>query len=80
MAFVAGALAMFGFGRLNYKFKTPKFTLSNQEALKVLYPHISEDKAVEEMVRKLYAKESGDKSIKIDKNKLKEMVITFTLL
>ena len=77
LAFVAGALAMFGFGRLNYKFKTPKFTLSNQEALKVLYPHISEDKAVEEMVRKLYAKESGDKSIQIDKNKLKEMVMRY---
>lgn len=44
------------------------------EALKILYGHISEDAKVEEMVRKLYAKKRGDKSVKIDKKELKDMV------
>ena len=74
LAFVAGIASMFGFSRLNIKVKTPKFTLSNQEILTILYPHISEDKNVEEMVRKLYAKENGDKSIKIDKKELEKML------
>jgi hypothetical protein len=44
------------------------------EALKILYGHISEETKVEEMVRKLYAKKRGDKSVSIDKKELKEMV------
>lgn len=47
------------------------------DALKVLYGHMSEDSEVEEMVRKLYAKKNGDKSVQIDKKRLKEMVERF---
>ncbi len=44
------------------------------EALKVLYPHIDDDREVEAMVRKLYAKKRGEKGIEIDKKALKAMV------
>jgi len=44
------------------------------EALKILYPHMSEDAQVEAMVRKLYARKNGDKTVEIDKKLLKEMV------
>jgi len=44
------------------------------EALKILYTHMSEDAQVEAMVRKLYARKNGDKTVEIDKKLLKEMV------
>jgi len=47
------------------------------EALKILYGHMSEDPKIEEMVRKLYARKNGDKSVEIDKKILKEMVERF---
>jgi hypothetical protein len=47
------------------------------EALKILYGHMSDDTEIEEMVRKLYAKKSGDKSVQIDKKVLREMVERF---
>ncbi len=47
------------------------------EALKILYPHMGEDPEVEAMVRKLYAKKRGDKSVEIDKKALKAMVERF---
>jgi hypothetical protein len=50
---------------------------NDDEALKLLYAHVSEDIAIEEMVRKMYAKKNGDKSIKIDKKVLKEMIERF---
>jgi uncharacterized membrane protein len=46
----------------------------NDEALQILYPHINEDREIEEMVRQLYAKEHGDKHITIDKKALKELI------
>ena len=48
------------------------------EALKILVPHISEDSEVEEMVRKLYAKKSGDTFVEIDKKKLKALMVRFS--
>lgn len=48
------------------------------EALKILYGHMSDAPEVEEMVRKLYAKKNGDKSVQIDKKALKEMVERFS--
>ncbi|MCW8822160.1 MAG: BatD family protein [Sulfurovum sp.] len=47
------------------------------EALKLLYAHMSEDTEVEEMVRRLYARKNGDKTVEIDKKILKEMVERF---
>ena len=38
---------------------------------------ITEDIEIEEMVRKLYARKNGDKSVEIDKKVLKEMVERF---
>ncbi len=44
------------------------------EALKILYPHMSDDAEVEAMVRRLYAKKRGERGIEIDKKALKAMV------
>ena len=54
-----------------------KLSLNKKEkvdALKILYPHINSNPKIEEMVRKLYAKKAGDKSVKIDKKELKELI------
>ncbi len=50
---------------------------TEKEALKMLYSKMGEDEKIEEMVRKLYARKNGDKSIKIDKQELKDMVDRF---
>ena len=50
---------------------------ANKDALAILYPHMGQDAKVEQMVRQLYAKKNGDKSIKIDKKALKAMVEKF---
>ena len=77
LAFVGGMIFMY---LLRF---VPKFKIGEgnpykeSEALKVLYAHMSEDAEVEEMVRKLYARKNGDKSIQIDKKELKEMVERF---
>ena len=47
------------------------------DALQRLYGHIGEDPEVEAMVRKLYAKKAGDKSVEIDKKVLNEMLKRF---
>jgi hypothetical protein len=76
VAFVLGVLATLGLKYLP-KFVLPRFKLKNsknEDALKVLYPKIGESKEVEEMVRKLYAVKRGDKSVEIDKAKLKMLV------
>lgn len=56
------------------KFRFKSNPYKHSEALKILYPHINSDKDVEEMVRNLYAKKNGNKDIKIDKKKLKELL------
>ena len=48
--------------------------LREDAALKILYPHTNDTPEVEEMVRKLYARKGGDKSIEIDKAILKVLV------
>ena len=76
-AFVLGALCMYVLRFL------PKLKLGGSspykesEALKILYAHMGEDEAVEAMVRKLYARKNGDKSVQIDKKELKNMVERF---
>lgn len=47
---------------------------SYQEALNILYPHINEDKKIEEMVKQLYEVINGNKEIKIDEKALRKMV------
>jgi len=54
-----------------------KSPYKESEALKILYAHMSDDAEVEVMVRKLYARKNGDKSVQIDKKVLKEMVERF---
>ena len=75
LAFILGLLLMYV---LKYvplsKFKRNKSPYKESEALKILYAHISESKEIEEMVRKLYARKNGDKSVVIDKKLLKEFV------
>ncbi len=74
LAFIAGVLAMYLVRFIPAKKPKP---YKESEALKILYGHMSEDAKVEEMVRKLYAKKSGDKHVQIDKKELKEMVERF---
>ncbi|HEY9191086.1 MAG TPA: BatD family protein [Sulfurovum sp.] len=74
VAFGSGALFMMVLQRLP-RFKTRSANpYKESEALKILYTHMSEDPQVEAMVRKLYARKNGDKSVEIDKKLLKEMV------
>ena len=52
-------------------------SLTESEALKILYGQTSTDPEIEEMVRKLYARKHGDSSVKINKKRLKELVESF---
>ncbi len=74
LAFLAGVVAMYLVRFIPTRKQKP---YKESEALKILYGHMSEDPKVEEMVRKLYAKKNGDKSVQIDKKELKEMVERF---
>jgi len=47
---------------------------SYQEALNILYPHIDQDKKIEEMVKLLYEVVNGNKEVKIDEKALRKMV------
>ena len=76
LAFIAGVITLLAIQMLNNIKKSPR-PYKESEALKILYAHISEGKEIEEMVRKLYARKNGDKSIEIDKKLLKEMVERF---
>ena len=76
-AFGLGALSMIVLQRLPRLKSRSANPYKESEALKILYAHMSEDAKVEEMVRKLYARKNGDKSIEIDKKVLKEMVERF---
>ncbi|CAA6819256.1 MAG: Unknown protein [uncultured Sulfurovum sp.] len=76
VAFVSGLFIMYLLQKTPKLFNHKK-QYKESDALKILYAHISEDKAVEEMVRKLYAKKGGDKSVVIDKKVLKEMLERF---
>ena len=76
VAFVLGMLVMY-LSRFLKGFKKKPNPFKEEEALKLLYGHMSEDKVVEEMVRKLYAKKNGDKSVQIDKKELKALVERF---
>ena len=77
VAFVLGMVVMY-LTRFIDKLKRKPNPFKEDEALKILYGHMSEDKEIEEMVRKLYAKKSGDKSVEIDKKRLKELVERFS--
>lgn len=72
LAFIVGMLVMY-LGRFIPKLRK-RTSYNEKEALKLLYGHINEDKEIEQMVRKLYAKQKGDKSVSIDKKVLKGMV------
>ncbi|MEA2047238.1 MAG: BatD family protein [Campylobacterota bacterium] len=77
VAFTLGALSMFLVKEL-MKLKGKRTNPYREDgALKILYGHMSEDPEIEAMVRKLYAKKNGDKSVQIDKKALKEMVERF---
>jgi len=75
LAFVLGMFSMYLLQYLlQHKGKRRQNPFKESEALKILYAHISNDARAEEMVRKLYAKKNGDKSITIDKKLLKQLV------
>ena len=76
IAFGGGILSTLGALKLLPILRWKRMTnpMKESEAIKILYPHISDDSKVEEMVRKLYAKKGGDKSIIIDKVALRALV------
>jgi hypothetical protein len=77
LAFISGLIVMYLLKFLpKMKWKGKKTTVKESEALNILYAHINESAEIEEMVRKLYAKKNGDKSIKIDKKSLKKLLDT----
>lgn len=77
LAFALGALFMYLLQYIPMLTKGKRKHTKESDVLKVLYPHMSQDKEVETMVRKLYAKKRGDKSVQIDKKELKKMVERF---
>ena len=79
VSFFAGALVtLLGLKWVpGWRFRRDKSPFKESEALKILYPHTNSDREVEAMVRKLYARKNGDKSVVIDKKVLKEMVKRF---
>ena len=75
LAFVLGGLVMYLFNYiLPMIWKRKEITVNETEALKILYAHMGESKEIEDMVRQLYAKKNGDKSIIIDRTLLKILV------
>ena len=76
VAFILGALLMYiGLKWIpKWKLGSHKSPFKESEALKILYAHMSEDAEAEAMVRKLYAKKNGNKSVIIDKKVLKALV------
>ena len=72
LAFVAGMVTMYLLRLVRWKHTPSPFKES--EALKILYGHMSEDPEVEMMVRRLYARKNGDKSVVIDKKELRALV------
>jgi len=75
LAFISGMVVMFLTRYLpRSKARDHRGHYSEAEALKILYSHMSESPEIEAMVRKLYAKKNGDKSIIIDKKALNEML------
>ncbi len=74
-AFVSGLLVMYLFQYfLSAKWKRKGSKINEAEALKILYAYINESQEMEDMVRKLYAKKNGDKSIIIDEIILQTLV------
>jgi hypothetical protein len=71
--FIVGLATAFGLTALMRKRRTIRFEWKSDDALRVLYPHTSEDKEAEEMVRLLYAKKRGEK-VDIDKKRLKALL------
>jgi hypothetical protein len=74
LSFILGSLLYY---ILRYLPKLKRKSSKESEALKILYGHISKDPEVEEMVRKLYARKNGDKSVEINKKRLKELIEYF---
>ena len=79
LAFAGGVVLTLGWIKLlpNMIWKRKINPMKESEALKILYPHTNDDPEVEAMVRKLYAKKGGDKSVVIDKKELKRLVDRF---
>jgi len=78
LAFILGGVVMYIFQLVFKTLRAKKKSHNDADALNLLYAHISEDTKVEEMVRKLYAKKRGDKSVVIDKKELKSMIERFS--
>ena len=72
LAFVLGLLLMYVWMYVKWKKKTR--TVTETEALNILYAFTNESQEIENMVRQLYAKQNGDESITIDKTTLKMLV------
>lgn len=81
LAFAGGVAVTLGAVKLSpyIKWKRAVNPMRESEALKILYPHTNDTPAVEDMVRKLYAKKGGDKSVVIDKEELKVLIDRYNI-
>lgn len=77
MGFIVGVIvaSFIGWILLN-KSKNRKIKPSKNELL-ILLPYAKSDSEVDEMVRNLYAKQKGNKNIKIDNKKLKQLLAKY---
>lgn len=77
-AFILGVLATLSFRYIPTSvlpmWKKKRKSFNGEDALKILYPKIGENKEVEAMVRKLYAIRCGTKGVEIDTELLKKML------
>ena len=71
LSFVLGGLATLATIKIIPLLSWKPNPIREDQALKILYPHINNSQEVEAMVRKLYAKKGGDRSVIIDKKELK---------
>jgi hypothetical protein len=74
LSFIFGGVAFY---LSRYLPKRKQTSDKESEVLKILVPHISEDPEIEEMVRKLYTRRSGDTAVVIDKKSLKALLVRF---
>jgi len=77
LSFFLGGISVYLLRYIPDSFGRKDKSYKESEVLKILYSHISKGEEVEEMVRKLYARKNGDKSVNIDKKELKDMVDRF---
>ena len=75
LAFIFGVISVLFINYVLPKIKSSKNNNYNEnEIFKLLYANIGKSDEIEKLVRDMYAKKAGDKSVVIDKKRVKEIV------